>query len=346
MPEKKIKIWGMSNQDTGVQYYRINQPLRFIAKQKLANIHTLPFYGQHSQHFTTEEFREYQALEGKWCDIIYSTVASDRAYLALLLGIRDRYKVKLVIDLDDDILSTHLEPNNPAYKAYTNKDARFAEYAQACLREADLVTVSTEYLKRKYESINSNIVVINNCVDPVFIPKTVFPEDHTLTVGFAGSGSHQADWNYIEPAVKELKEKYRFQVKILGPIHTTIADEQIKWVDMLKYPETLESLHFDIGLAPLKDSMMARAKSNLRWLEYSALGIPTIASDVVPFRGIKNIVMASELEEWKEELEKLILDKTKRTKIGLAAHNEVNEYYDPSVWSQKLYSEFAKLKKP
>jgi glycosyltransferase involved in cell wall biosynthesis len=341
---KRIKVWGLSNQDSGVQFYRINQPLRFIGHQKLANIHTMPFFGQHARHLTSlEEFGEYYAKEGKWADILYSTLASDRQYLALLLGLRDQFGLKLVIDLDDDILSTHLEPNNPAYKAYLQQGARFAEYAQACLREADMVIVSTEYLKRKYESINPNIHVVSNCIDPGFFShENKLSED--IVIGYAGSGSHQKDWEMVEPVLKDLKDTYGVKVKVLGPMHTKIADEQVSWVDMLKYPAELAALGFTIGIAPLRDSMMSRAKSNLRWLEYSALKIPTVASDVVPFRGVDNIVLVENEEEaWYAALEELILQEKKRTELGKKAYDEMRKSYDPSEWSRELYTNFREL---
>ena len=342
MRKKKLKIWGISNQDTAVQFYRINQPLRFIANQKLTTVHTMPFFGSHSDHLTSKEFIEYYALEGKWADVLFSTCATSQEYLALLLALKDMYKLKLVIDLDDDILSTHLEPNNPAYRAYLQQSARFAEYAQACLREADLVTVSTDYLKKKYESINKNIVVVKNAIDPEFF-KFKRKKNKKLTIGYAGSGSHQLDWMMIEPILKGLKDKYDLRIAVLGPMQTKIADEQINWVDTLKYPEELAKLGFDIGVAPIRDSMMSRAKSNLRWLEYSSYNIPTVSSDVVSFKGIRNIVRVSEPEEWYEALEKLIVDRKYRTELGKLAHNEVRDGYTPEQWSRKLYDNIREL---
>ncbi len=339
---RKLKLWGMSNQDTGVYYYRILQPLNFIARQKLARVHTLPFFGQHARHLVTDEFREYQALEGKWADVLYTTVGSDRDYLALILALKDRYKLKLVVDIDDDILSTHLEPSNPAHQAYLNPAGRHAEYTQACLREADLVTVSTEYLKKKYASINSNIAVIKNCTDPIFFSPKLYAED-PITIGFAGSGSHQADWKMIEPVIERLKTRHDIKVKMLGPLNAPSVDEQVRWVDMLKYPEELGRMGFSIGVAPLKDSLMNRAKSNLRWLEYSSFGIPTVASDVVPFRGIENALLVTEPEEWEEALEHLITSPDDRTRLGQAAYNEIQEHYDPSHWSRELYSHIERL---
>lgn len=336
----KLKIWGGSNQDSGVQFFRINQPLRFVGNQKLAKVHTMPFYGQHNQHFTSPEFMEYFELESKWADVLYTTIGSDRYYLSLMMGMKEFGRCKLVVDVDDDILSTHTEPNNPAYAAYNDPNAKHAEYAQFCLMNADLITVSTEYLKRKYQQYNKNIVVIKNTIDTKLYKPT---KSDDVTIGYAGSGSHQKDWEMIEPTLKKLKEKYGIKVKVIGPMHTTIADEQVSWVEMLKYPEKLAGMGFSIGVAPVKDSLMNRAKSNLRWLEYSSLKIPTVASNVVPFRECKNILLASEIEEWEKHLIKLIEDFKYRTKLGQNAYNEMKDNYDPRYWSRELHNAISNL---
>lgn len=339
--KRKLKLWFISNQDTGVQLYRINQPARFIAKQGLAKVHTLPFYGQHSRHFTDRQYYEYYAKEGQWADVLMTTLATDREYLALVLALKDRYKLKLVVDVDDDILATHTEPNNPAYRAYLDPRGKYAEYAQLCLQEADLVTVSTDYLKEKYHHFNKNMVVIKNTIDPEFF--AFDNADDGPVIGYAGSGSHQADWFMLEPILERLRTKYPFKVKMLGPMHVSIEAEQVKWVDMLRYPDTLSNMGFTIGLAPLKDSLMNRAKSNLRWLEYSALKIPTIASDVVPFKECQNIIKVQEPEEWETAIEALLTNPEEGTRLGEAAYNEVRENYDPNFWSSRLYNAIEQL---
>jgi len=338
---RKLKVFGVSNQDTGVQFYRINQPLRFVAKQKLANVHTIPYWGQHNRHLTTREFMEYFALEGKWADVVFSTAASDRHYLALLWGMKERYGFKLVIDVDDDILATHTEPNNPAYAAYTDKDARYTEYFQMCVHEADLVTVSTEYLKQKMLPLNKNIVVVKNCIDPEFFKYKNKPDD--VTLGYTGSGSHQADWMMIEPILKELKEETGCKVKMIGPMQTTVCDEQTNWVEQLKHPKALADMGFSVGLAPLKDSLMNRAKSNLRWLEYSALSIPTVASDTLPFREMENVIRVTEPEEWHDALGTLIRDKSYRRRLGKQANDEMKENYNAGYWSRQLHNAIRSL---
>jgi glycosyltransferase involved in cell wall biosynthesis len=338
---KKLKIWGLYNQDTAVALYRIIQPLQGIAKQKLAQVHHLPFFGQHADYLTSGEWRQYQALEGKWADVLFTTLASDQEYLALILALKDRYKLKLVVDVDDDILATHLEPNNPAFGAYTAPGDRYAEMAQYCIAQADLLVVSTPYLKKKFAPLNKNIVVVENCTDPELFKGENTPDE--ITIGYAGSASHQKDWEMIEPVLARMKEKYGVKIKVLGPMVTKIADFQEKWVDTLKYPEAVRSLGMSIGIAPLKDSVMNRGKSNLRWLEYSAFKVPTIASDVVPFRGVENIILVSELEEWEKELERLILSEKLRTNLGLRAYTESREKFSLEANAQNLFNSVASL---
>jgi len=339
--KRKISIWGMSNQDTAVYQYRIIQPLQGIAKQRFATVHHLPFFGQHARHLTSPEFREYQALEGKWADVLFTTLGSDRHYLALILALKERYGLKLVVDLDDDILATYLEPNNPAYSAYVSGEGKHAEYAQLCLQQADLVTVSTDYLKRKYAPHNANILVVPNCPDPsLFAPSK---QEGPVTIGYAGSGSHQKDWEMVEPVLRKLKEEKGVKIKVLGPMVTAIADEQVSWVEALEYPKALSDLGISIGVAPLKDSAMSRGKSNLRWLEYSMLKVPTVASDTVPFRGIDNIFLVSEPEDWERQLAYLVESPEARKSLGEAAYAEALTKFSQEAVSRDLFSSFKDL---
>lgn len=343
LKSNKLKIFGISNQDTGVYFYRVTQPLEHIAKQKLARVHHLPIYGQHNDHLTTKKYIDFFAKEAKWADVIVTTTPSDREYLSLILAMKDIGNSSLVVDVDDDLLSAHLEPTSPAYKPFNDSSLRLAEYAQFSMQMADLLIVSTDYLKKKFESLNKNIVVIKNCIDTDFFNYINAPDD--VTIGFSGSGSHQADWMMVEPILHKLKEKHGIKIKVLSPVNMSAAiDTQIKWSDLMQYPKVMASLGFSIGIAPLKDTLMSRAKSNLRWLEYSALKIPTVASNVVPFRDIDNITLVTEPEEWERELEKLIIDPKYRTEQGLKAYNEMKEKYDPRDWSRKLYRAINKLR--
>ena len=105
-----------------------------------------------------------------------------------------------------------------------------------------------------------------------------------------------------------------------------------KWVSMKVYPQHYANWESDIAIAPLRDNHFNRAKSNLRWLESSALKLPMVASKIYPFEhSIKNgktgILVSNSEQEWYDALKSLILDASKRKTIGETAYNEVKKNY-------------------
>ncbi len=84
---------------------------------------------------------------------------------------------------------------------------------------------------------------------------------------------------------------------------------------------------WDIFLAPLEDSLFNRCKSGLKFLEYSALGIPGVYSRLEPYAELvihgENGFLAADLSEWGEFLRRLILDPELRLGIGKAAKETV-----------------------
>jgi glycosyltransferase involved in cell wall biosynthesis len=66
---------------------------------------------------------------------------------------------------------------------------------------------------------------------------------------------------------------------------------------------------FDIGLAPLEDTPLNRYKSDLRFLEYGAIGLPGVYSKAEAFatveNGVTGLVVDNTPEEWAEAVVRL-----------------------------------------
>ena len=109
------------------------------------------------------------------------------------------------------------------------------------------------------------------------------------------------------------------------------AHPQIKckpgWVAPEDYPKFKAKLGFDIELAPLVDSNFNRAKSNLRWLEASALKIPVVASNVGPYKKT-NALTCSTTEAWVTALGMLIKSSSRRQELGNTGYNLVKKDYN------------------
>ncbi len=83
-----------------------------------------------------------------------------------------------------------------------------------------------------------------------------------------------------------------------------------------------------IGLAPLADTEFNRYKSDLKWLEYTALGLPVVASDLEPYRSIRDhitgrVLADGDVSGWADALQELAEDATARTLLVERAWAEV-----------------------
>lgn len=98
------------------------------------------------------------------------------------------------------------------------------------------------------------------------------------------------------------------------------------------------SIDFDIGLAPLEDTIFTRSKSYIKALEYSALGIPVIASDVGPYRefvddGVTGFLVRRE-SEWIDRIRLLVEDADLRERMGAAAREKARKHTIQAGWGQ------------
>lgn len=95
------------------------------------------------------------------------------------------------------------------------------------------------------------------------------------------------------------------------------------WVNLYDYYPKIGYLNFDIGLAPLQDTIFNRCKSPLKFYEYSVFGIPTAASNVIPYSLECNYLIDNTYESWFEKLGALIENEKLRKDIAEEAREWV-----------------------
>ena len=76
-------------------------------------------------------------------------------------------------------------------------------------------------------------------------------------------------------------------------------------------PWMRQHLRWDVAIAPLEDDAFTRGKSDLKYLDYGALGIPGVFSDVRPYRDTvrhreTGLLAANEPGAWAEALEEIV----------------------------------------
>jgi len=249
-------------------------------------------------------------------------------------------------------------PKDHPGKAYSNKMMpKFRDY----IRNADLVTVSTEELRKYYLPLNSNIVVLPNCVNEKIwgnLPEKVKTE-RPVRILFSGTITHKKDLAAIETAIKRILKEYAEKVELIIWANRNKELEKIKNVKVInsfynnyeQYAQTLKKMDVDFAVIPLADNEFNRAKSNIKWLEYSACKIPGIYSDIPAYRksiedGQTGFVVSNNENAWYEKIKFFIDHPQEREKIARQSFQKVwNEFTlrkNIRLWQKAYYELFNK----
>ena len=97
----------------------------------------------------------------------------------------------------------------------------------------------------------------------------------------------------------------------------------------------------DIALAPLEpDNIFCRAKSEIKFLEAGALGVPVIASEIGPFKDAitrgEDGLLASSTQDWSDALSSLIEQPPRRHDLGERARRTVLQRYTSRTRAAEL----------
>lgn len=285
----------------------------------------------------------------KQSDVVVMGMVHTTAGIDTLMGIREMYGKPVVMEIDDNILST--PEYNPASECY-GPGSELRKIAIRQMREADAMIVSTPYLKEIYSEFNEHIYVVPNSIDFSIWGKLQHGSSKgKIVIGWAGGATHTDDLEIIEPVVDEISKKHKnIEFRFVHGITPKLKGNKsvvhkVKFAPSLDYPKYLAQQGFDIGLAPLVDNAFNRGKSNLRWLEYGALGVPCVASNVGHFaETIDNGAdgfLCDTRKDFVDALELLITDASRRRDIGKAAKAKVIKDFN-AVGNSKAYSDILK----
>lgn len=269
------------------------------------------------------------------------------------LEMQHKHQKPFVVEVDDNYVD--VPTWNEAHNSFRN-GSNFRRVSLDCMRNADALMVTTPHLGETYSAVNDNIYVIENSLDfkgdRKFVgwDKVSVRKHKGIRLGWIGGRAHFDDLMMVAPMLRSILEKrddvtlvlinsaIRESCKSMGRVYPFEGLKNVHYADrsvpINRYAAFAASFGFDVGLAPLIDCNFNRSKSNLRWLEYSALGIPTIATDIshfsqsiTPFEdGL--LVKDNDLDKWKEYIELLIADKNLREAIGHRAHKRVKKDFN------------------
>jgi glycosyltransferase involved in cell wall biosynthesis len=279
-------------------------------------------WGKTQQDLAVSDLADYDVL-----------IVQQPAGPAWVQAIRDwqRQGITVLIDFDDYLRGVRKRRDHDFAAKYTRK--RLEEY-ELCLRVADGVICSTEWLASRYAKLNPTTFVAQNGIDLKRYALTRPARAH-VGIGWAGATGHaEAAQPWLVQVADLMRERSDVRFYSVGQrfadafVHEFGSDRalSVPFTALDVYPAAMTL--FDIALAPAGESNFYRGKSDLRWLEASALGLPTIAHPAV-YPEIEHGVTgfhASTPAEVRELLGTLVSDAALRERVGGAARAYVTEH--------------------
>ncbi|MFJ3382290.1 hypothetical protein ACIPJ2_17975 [Curtobacterium sp. NPDC090217] len=248
------------------------------------------------------EARVAQVDPVRWAD------GTDTAHLDVLLVQRDAFPAshleqafaraaregtRVVAEVDDDFFSQEAR----ARLARSEYDPARLASVDALVRGADAVVVSTDRLATVLAAEGIASVVVPNAVQPgMWGDRPAVPDpEGPRRVLYMGSVTHSEDLDLLRPAFDGFTDDdgRPVRIEVVG-----ITADGHDWFDRLAlphgathYPEFVAFLRanatrWSAGVAPLTGDRFNDAKSDLKFLEYSMLGLPFVGSNRPSYAGV------------------------------------------------------------
>ena len=246
---------------------------------------------------------------------------------------------KFIYEIDDDLLD--LPMTHPEKDYY----ARFRKAIIEQMKLGNRIFVSTQALAHKCLAFNKNVTIRPNYLDETLWAPTRSRTSTTaratdkVKILYMGTATHQADFAIVKSALKRVCEEFRDSVEfcVIG-VQEESRDQS--WYTRLEVPASASLSYpafvnwltnnndFSIGIAPLTDTEFNRAKSGLKFLDYSALGLLSICSDVESYRSLvvhkhNGLLIKNQEDDWYQAIKYAVLERQAALRMSTVAHQEI-----------------------
>ena len=255
---------------------------------------------------------------------IFVMQGGDKREAAAVLTERRKVQ-RLVYETDDNYFE--IPPAQPeAHEKYSRPEVR--RWVAANMRACDMVTVTTEVLAEsvRKNSGHGNVRVLPNCIPDGVLGLAPFHHRRKTIIGWTSSGNRAHDFAVIRDAVVfVLRSVKHTEFHFMGTDYRSMLPKDVAArnshpvASSVRWEGWFGAYDFDIAVCPLSDIPFNHSRSGIKAIEAMGLGIPVLAADAPPYRGIVEDGVTGYLcrpGDWKKRLKELTLDRETREEMG------------------------------
>ena len=176
--------------------------------------------------------------------------------------------------------------------------------------------------------------------------------DHPVIGYFSGSASHNRDYQIAADGLRAVLENYPdATLRIAGflDVPESIAEfgpriERLPFMDFLGLQRAIAEV--TLNLSPIQHNVFAHSKSELKYFEAAAVGVPTVASPAPVFTRIIDHQAngyVADAAEWPDVLLGALADHSARAGVADQALDHVAAHYTRQAVAPRITEVLAKL---
>ena len=284
------------------------------------------------KHLSVDMIRLYRAFVFFRCPITNE--------IEKFICLAKKLNKKVFYDIDDLVIDTSYTDMIPYLKNMSNEEKKMYDEnvfnMGKLLKMCDAAITSTSHMKMELEKYVPEVFVNRNTASEQMerLSEKVLKQKKiksTIDIGyFSGSITHNDDFEMIFPVLLKLMAKYtNLRLHLVGELDIPEVLQQFgkriiihSFIDWKELPKLISDV--DINLAPLRNTLFNKAKSENKWVEAALVKVPTVASDVGAFKEMivqgQTGVLCNSEKAWENALIDLIENRNKRIIIGEKAY--------------------------
>jgi len=243
----------------------------------------------------------------------------------------------LVYDIDDNFFELPPPYQQDVSQPHEQSIALLEEY----LRAAALVRVYAAPMQERVQELNPRVVRVDGLIDWSLLSSTPPQRDpRRVRIVYATSRIRRDDLaSLFLAAMLKVLAVYHDVVEFYCWGHHPLELRNVPGVRFLNYVHNYDAFFrrfaragFDIGLAPLRDEIFYRSKTNNKFREYAACRIAGVYSNVDVYSSCveherSGLLVPNSTEAWFQAIARLVEDAALRATIQEQAFSYVRAHY-------------------
>lgn len=232
--------------------------------------------------------------------------AAQLEFVKFLKEVQREHKFKIIYEVDDVVFREDIPDYNKFKTAFTSDEIR--NNVVNIINLCDEVTVTCNFMRELYQNRTGKQEItvipnfpakfwIGNYFDPNRINALYDKNKKKPRLLYAGSGAHfdvenrvgqKDDFEHVVKAIIDSRHKYQWVFigafpLALRPYIDRGEIEFHQWQRLYNYPAKIHELGVQMMVAPLQDNPFNRAKSDLKYIEACAYGLPVACQDLCTY---------------------------------------------------------------